>query len=171
MGTDKKYQTTYSHRYEDQLDLIKQHHGSCSYQDSEEGSSCHHRKVLYATDARLPHQQTHLRGGGHHTKQETPQQDRRVYHSSHEEDRTRTCEGYLRQTSRGRERTKGQLRSRDFCVGARSYWGGHRHQRNAESFGFHWFELAGDAAHYSCSCVLQVTLNGAADSLNYHCTS
>merc|ERR1711962_1363399 len=71
------------------LTIKLKHHGSCPHQDSEESRTRHHREILYATDTRLPHQQTHMRRGGHHPKQEAPQQDRRVHHSSHEEKRER----------------------------------------------------------------------------------
>merc|ERR1711962_467591 len=103
------------------LTIKLKHHGSCPHQDSEESSTRHNREVLYATNTRLSHQQTHLRRGDHHPKQEAPQQDRRVYHSSHEENRTGTCERNLRETSRRGARAERQLRPRDISVGTGSY--------------------------------------------------
>merc|ERR1712168_1581167 len=129
-----------------------QHHGSCSNKDSEEGSEGCNREILHSSHARLPCEQTNMRGGGHHTKQEVEEQDRWLHHPSHEEDRVGTRQRDFCQTAGGGEREEGQLRARDICSRAGSHRGGHRHEGNVEDSGLHWIEFAGDATHHRPDC-------------------
>lgn len=86
--------------------------GTRPHEDGEEILPPGDREVLLAHDARFPHEQEDPRGSRDHPFEAAPQQDRRILHSSHEEDPEGTRPRDLPQAPGGGARAPHGLRPR-----------------------------------------------------------